>query len=136
MRVAVLKAKGDGGLQDPKTGVYISSLRETIAPYSDWAESLVNHDKIELIEVLDESNYGEYVNHLAEADGDEDAALKSYRSSLPSGRKGKVEKTIVAANAADLERQEAEMAEGKQGRTPKEKAPVVNAESAKPAEAK
>jgi len=136
MRVAVLKAKGDGGLQDPKTGVYISSLRETIAPYSDWAESLVNHDKIELIEVLDESNYGEYVNHLAEADGNEEAALKSYRSTLPSGRKGKTEKVIVAENAADLERQEAEMQDGKKGRTPKETAPVVNAESAKPAEAK
>ena len=122
MRIAVLRAKGDGGLQDPKSGVYISSLRDTVAPYTDWAESLVNHDEITLVDLLEDGNYADYVNHVREANGDEEAGLKSYRSSLPSGRKEKTEKKLVVENAADLERQRAEE---KEGRTPKEKAPVA-----------
>ena len=108
MRVAVLRALGDGGLQDPKTGTYISSKRDTIAPYSDWAESLVNHDKVKLVELLEGSNYADYVSQLAEAKGDEDAALQSYRKRLPSADT-KAEKVLKVENAADLEQQESEM---------------------------
>lgn len=131
MKVAILRAVGDGGYQDARTGHYVSSQVDSVVPYSDWAESLVNHDRIRVIEVLEGSDWGEYVNHLAEAGGEEDAALASYRKVLP-GPKNKVEKVKVVENAADAQRQEDEQ---KEARTPA-KAPVAtkDAPAAKSAE--
>lgn len=126
MKVAILRAVGDGGLQDIRTGAYISSKRDTVVPYSDWAESLVNHKQVKAVEVLDGSNYAEYVNYLAEAKGDEEKALAAYRKALPSGKKG-AEKIIPVADAADAIRQREEM------RTKKDEAPAV---ATKPAAAK
>lgn len=83
MKVAILRATGAGGLQDPRTGLYISSKRDTLVPYSDWAETQVNHKQLKLVDLLEESNYVEYIAHLTEAKGDEEAALESYRKSLP-----------------------------------------------------
>ena len=118
MKVAILRAVGDGGLQDPRTGVYVSSKRDTLIPYSDWAESLVNHKQLRVVEVLDGSNYAEYVNYLTEAKGDEEKALAAYRKALPSGKKG-AEKIIPVEDAADAIRQREEM------RTKKDGAPTV-----------
>lgn len=115
MKVAILKAVGDGGLMDPRTGNYISSKRNTIAPFTDWAESLANHDKIEVVEVIEGSDWGEYVNHLGEAQGDEEKALEAYRKVVPSADKN-VERMRVVENAADLEAQEAREAEDDGGR--------------------
>lgn len=107
MKVAILRAVGDGGLQDPSTGNYVSSKRDTVVPYSNWAESLVNHGQIKVVEILEDSDYGEFVNHVAQADGDEEKALSSYRKVLPTGTKG-AEKVRTVKDAADLERQQAE----------------------------
>ena len=77
----------------------------------------MNHDQIKLVEVLEGSDYSEYVNHLAQAQGDETKALETYRKALPSGD-GKAEKMRKVENAADLERQrEAEKADAKGGKT-------------------
>lgn len=107
MKVAILRAVGDGGLQDPSTGNYVSSKRDTVVPYSNWAESLVNHGQIKVVEILEDSDYGEFVNHVAQADGDEEKALSSYRKVLPSGTKG-AEKVRTVKDSADLERQQAD----------------------------
>lgn len=117
MKVAILRATGPGGLQDPRTGVYVSSKRDTLVPYSDWAESLVNHKQLKVVEVLEGSNYAEYVNYLAEAKGDEEKALASYRKSLPSGKRG-AEKIIAVENAADAIRQKEEMRTSKKDEAP------------------
>lgn len=131
MKVAVLRAIGDGGLQDPNTGLYISSKRDTIVPFTAWAESLANHDKIKVVEVLENSEYSEFVNHLAEAQGDEDKALEMYRKVLPAGQKG-AETVRVVENAADLERQQET---DKRGSRKGREAPVAtqDAPAAKPA---
>lgn len=118
MKVAILRAVGDGGLQDPRTGVYVSSKRDTLIPYSDWAESLVNHKQLRAVEVLEGSNWAEYVNYLTEAKGDEEKALAAYRKSLPGGKKAP-EKVLKVDDAADAIRQREEM------RTGKNEAPAV-----------
>lgn len=135
MKVAILRAVGDGGLQDPSTGNYVSSKRDTVVPYSNWAESLVNHGQIKVVEILDGSDYGEFINHVAQADGDEDKALSSYRKVLPAGTKG-AEKVRTVKDAADLERQQAEEKETRTApkTTVADKAPNKDAPAAKPAE--
>jgi len=110
MKVAILRAIGEGGLQDPRTGVYVSSKRDTIAPFGPWAEGLVNHGQLKIVEVLENSDWTEYVNHLARANGDEDAALAAYRKVVPSADNG-VERMRSVESAADLERQEDQEAE-------------------------
>lgn len=137
MKVAILRAIGAGGLQDPRTGIYISSKRNTIAPFTTWAESLANHGQIEVVEVLEGSDYSQYVNHLAEAKGDEDAALEAYRKVLPSEDTG-AERMRVVEDAADAARQEAEAEDadrtGKRGRKGGEAAVAKNdAPAQKPA---
>lgn len=117
MKVAILRAVGDGGLQDPRTGIYVSSKRDTLVPYSDWAESLVNHKQLKVVEVLEGSNYAEYVNYLAEAKGDEEKALANYRKSLPSGKRG-AEKITTVENAADAVQKREEMRTSKKDEAP------------------
>lgn len=114
MKVAILRAVGDGGLQDPSTGNYVSSKRDTVVPYTSWAESLVNHDQIKLVEILEGSDYSEYVAQLAEAQGDEEKALAAYRKVLPSAN-SKQEKMRTVKDAADLERQRAEEKDAEKG---------------------
>jgi len=127
MKVAILRAVGDGGLQDPQNGQYISSKRDTIAPFTSWAESLANHDRIKVVEVLEGSDWGEFVNHLGQEGGDDEKALASYRKELPSG---KVEKVKVVKDAQDLERQDAQAKDtGTSGKT----AVVKDAPAQKPA---
>lgn len=112
MKVAILRAVGDGGLQDPRTGTYISSKRDTLVPYTDWAESLVNHKQLRVVEILEGSNWTEYVTYLTEAKGDEAAGLAAYRKALPSGKKAP-EKRLTVEDAADAVRQREEMRDSK-----------------------
>lgn len=129
MKVAILRAVGDGGLQDPRTGTYISSKRDTLVPYSDWAESLVNHKQLRVVEVLEGSNWADYVNYLTEAKGDEEAGLAAYRKSLPSGNK-KAEKVLVVEDAADAVRQREEMRDSKGDKASAVAKPAAAAKSA------
>ena len=101
-QVAIVRAIGDGGFQEPRTGTYISSQSDTIVAYTEWVENLVNHDKVKLIEKIEGSEYGQFVNHVAEEDGDQDKALAAYRKVLPQAS-AKFEKTIVVEKPADLE---------------------------------
>lgn len=106
--VAIVRAIGDGGYQEPRAGTYISSQRDTIVGYSDWVENLVNHDKVKLVEgPFEGSNYGEYVNYVAQADGDMEKGLEAYRKVLPAGNKNH-EKVKVVESPADADRQEKE----------------------------
>ena len=111
--VAIVRAIGDGGYQEPRAGTYISSQRDTIVGYSDWVENLVNHDKVKLVDgPFEGSNYGEYVNYVAQADGDMEAGLAEYRKVLPAGSKNH-EKVKVVESPADADRQEKEAKETK-----------------------
>lgn len=138
MKVAILKAKGQGGLQDPKSGRYISSKRDTVVPYTDWAESQVNHKAITAVEVLEESNFADYVGYLTEANGDEEKALTAYRKSLPKPKTGKdadaekaekEAKAKAAKEAQEARAKEAAEAKAKAGE-PTETAPAANAAKA------
>jgi hypothetical protein len=107
-QVAIVRAIGDGGYQEPRYGTYISSQRDTIVGYSDWVENLVNHDKVKLVEgPFEGSDYGEFANHVAKADGDEEKALGEYRKLLPAGNKN-YEKVKVVESPADADAQEKE----------------------------
>lgn len=101
-QVAIVRAIGDGGFQEPRTGTYISSQNDTIVAYTEWVENLVNHDKVKLVELIENSEHSEYVNQIAAADGDQEKALEAYRKNLPQAQKNH-EKVTVVENAADLD---------------------------------
>lgn len=102
-QVAVVRAKGDGGLQDPQNGTYISSKRDTIVDYTAWVENLVNHDKVNLVDgPFDGSNWAEFQGHVATADGDIEKALVEYKKNLPAGN-AKAEKVTVVASPQELD---------------------------------
>lgn len=101
--VAKVRALGDGGLQDPQSGAYISSKRDTIIQYTPWVENLVNHDKVALVEVLDDGNYTEYQNFVTNAAGDEEKAYDAYKATLPRANP-KAEKVTVVETAADVDK--------------------------------
>ena len=106
-QVAIVRAIGDGGFQEPRTGTYISSQSDTIVAFTEWVENLVNHDRVKLIEKVEGSVYAEFVNHVAAQDGDQDKALVEYRKVLPQAS-AKFEKTVVVENPADLDEKKAE----------------------------
>lgn len=104
-QVAIVRAVGDGGYQEPRTGTYISSKRDTIVAYTDWVENLVNHEKVKLVEgPYEGSEYGQFVNVVAENNGDQEVALEAYRKTLPIGNKD-AEKIRTVESPADLEAQ-------------------------------
>ena len=116
-QVAIVRAIGDGGFQEPRTGTYISSQSDTIVAFTEWVENLVNHDKVKLVELVEGSEYGQFVNHVAEEDGDQAKALEAYRKVLPTGQKN-YEKVTVVENPADLD----DAKTAKTARKPTEKA--------------
>ncbi len=104
-QVAIVRAIGDGGYQEPRTGTYISSKRDNIVAYNEWVENLVNHDKIKLVEgPFEGSEYTAYIQHVAAKDGDEAAALAEYRKGLPASDKNH-EKVRIVESPADADAQ-------------------------------
>lgn len=103
-QVAIVRAIGDGGYQEPRTGTYISSKRDTIVAFTDWVQNLVNHDKVKVVEgPFEGSEYTQYVNHVAQNQGDEAKALEEYRKTLPNGKAAaKTEPVKVVENTSDL----------------------------------
>ncbi len=114
-QVAIVRAIGDGGFQEPRTGTYISSQNDTIVAYTEWVENLVNHDKVKLVELIEGSEYAQFVNHVAEEEGDQDKALAAYRKVMPEGQKN-FEKVRVVESPKDLEEPKTEARTGKTNR--------------------
>lgn len=108
-QVAIVRAIGDGGFQEPRIGTYISSQSDTIVAYTEWVENLVNHDRVTLVEKVEGSNYAEFAGHVAANDGDLEKALVEYRKVLPKAAKAApapVEVAEVKVKASKAEAKE------------------------------